>query len=60
MIYLVFCAGVLLGVFLGILVVGLCRMASERNRASFANPYFAAELSPPLNAMERNLDEVFQ
>ena len=59
MLYFAFCMGMLLGLFLGILIAGLCRMASERNR-SFDDPYFTGKYSPQANGSERNMDEVFR
>jgi len=60
MLYFAFCMGMLLGLFLGILIAGLCRMASERNRSSFDDPYFTGEFSLQANGSERNMDEVFR
>lgn len=56
MLFFSFGIGMLLGVFLGILIVGLCRMSSERNSASLDDPYFTGRLSPQSNGTERNAD----
>ncbi len=60
MLYVAFGVGVLLGVFLGILVAGLCRMASERNRSSVGDPYFSDGLSPQVGGMDSAGDRLFR
>lgn len=60
MLYVAFGVGVLLGVFLGILVAGLCRMASERNRSSAGDPYLSDRFSPQVGGMDMSGDDFFR
>jgi hypothetical protein len=58
MLILSFCIGMLLGVFLGVLVVGLCSMASERKRSSLGDPYYSRGFESYDGITEGNLKEV--
>lgn len=60
MLYMAFGVGVLLGVFLGILVAGLCRMASERNRLPAGDPYFSDRFSPQVGRMDSGGDNLYR